>query len=289
MLHSRLIGILHGLIGVVLAWAYWPTLVDSADRWYHDPQYSHAFLVPMFSAYLLWRNRAALIEASGHPRWWGLGLFALGLGLRYAGHAVYLPWLDASTLLVCLAGWAAVAGGWPALRAALPAILFLGFTLPLPFRLQIALGGGLQTVATAASTYVLQTVGVPAVAEGHTIVLSETKLGVVEACNGLSMLMTFFALATGFAILIRRPWWDRALVVASAIPIAVAANVVRISVTGVLYDAAQDEWARVVFHDVAGWLMMPLALGLMFAEVAFLRRAIVPHGRTGRNLAGGSP
>jgi exosortase len=272
--------LIHGGLGLVLAWAYWPALVDAADRWANDPQYSHAFLVPLFSGYLLWRNRAALAAADGQPRWWGLGLLAAGFLIRFVGNAIYLSWLDLASLLVCLAGWAATAGGRSMLRAALPAILFLGFTLPLPYRVQMAMGGNLQRIATIWATYLLQTVGVPAIAEGNIITLTEGRIGVVEACNGLSMLITFFAMATGFAMVVREPWWLRTILVASAAPIAVAANVFRITLTGVLYETSGGRLAHIVYHDVAGWLMMPLALGLLFVELWFLRRVVIAKTRT---------
>jgi exosortase len=138
------------------------------------------------------------------------------------------------------------------------------------------LGGTLQRVATIASTYALQTLGVPAVSEGNVVLLSETRLGIVEACSGLSMLVTFFALAAAVAILATRNWIEAIVVFCSAIPIAVVANVARITVTGALYEANQNELARVIFHDVAGWLMMPLGLGLLLVELHILGRAVVP-------------
>ena len=281
MRSTRINLLVHGAIGAVLVWAYWPTLLEAVGRWRDDPQYSHGFLVPIFSAYLLWRNRKTLAAGADRPRWWGVGLFLVGGLVRLAGYGLYLPWLDLTSLLICLAGWAAAAGGWTTLRAALPAILFLGFVLPLPYRVQNALGGNLQRTATVVSTYFLQTLGVPAIAEGNTIVLSENRLGIVEACNGLSMLVTFFALATGFAILVRRPWWDRLILVASAAPIAVAANVARITLTGALFESSRSNLAHIVFHDVAGWLMMPFALVMLFAELEFLRRVIIAKPRRG--------
>lgn len=258
----------------VVSWAYWTTLADVVERWRTDPQYSHGFLVPLFSAYLLWSRREAVGELT--TRWWGVGIIALGAGLRIVGYTFYQPWLDAGSLLVVLAGLAAAAGGRKTLTWAAPAILFLAFMLPLPYRFQTMLGGSLQNVATAASTYAFQTLGVSAVAEGNVILLSEIRLGVVEACSGLTMLMTFFALATGVAILVQRSWAERAAIFLSAVPIAVMANVVRITATGLLYEAHQDAWARAVFHDLAGWLMMPLALAVLIGELYFLGRAIRP-------------
>jgi exosortase len=140
------------------------------------------------------------------------------------------------------------------------------------------LGGSLQSVATAASTYALQTLGVPAVAEGNVILLTDTRMGVVEACSGLTMLVTFFALAVGVAIVAPRGWVVKAVLVLSAAPIAVLANVVRITVTGLLFEANQSDLARVVFHDLAGWLMMPLGLTMLLVELYTMDRAVVPGG-----------
>lgn len=277
--------VLAGLAAAVVLWAYWSTLDAIAERWVNDPAYSHGFLVPVFSAYLLWLRRDRL--AGGlTPRWWGLGIVLLSGGMRLVSHRFYQSWLDDVSLLVCLAGLAATAGGWRALKWAAPGILFLAFMLPLPYKLQTMLGGTLQSVATAVSTYLLQTVGVPAVSEGNVILLSTTKLGVVEACSGLSMLMTFFALATAVAILAERTVAERVLIVLSAVPIAVAANVVRITATAVLYEMDKGELARRVYHDLAGWLMMPLALGMLLVELYVLGRAVVPvaprHGGPAR-------
>lgn len=265
---------LAALAGVV--WAYWGTLVDIGEKWATDPQYSHGFLVPLFAGYLLWRRREQLAVGGFGPRWWGVGIVLAGVGLRFVGFVFYQPWLDAGSMLVVLVGITAAAGGRRALVWAAPALLFLAFIVPLPYRAQIMLGGSLQRAATLASTYVLQTVGVPAVAEGNIIVLTDTRLGVVEACNGLNMLVTFFALATAVAIYVKRSLIERLLIVASAAPIAVAANVARISLTGVLFEAQQGEWAQRVFHDLAGWIMMPLALCLLLAELYVLRKSLVP-------------
>lgn len=262
----------------VSAWAYWNTLADIADRWASDPQYSHGFLVPVFAGYLLWRRRGALQTADLTPGWWGLGVVLAGVALRLTAYFLYQPWLDATSLMVVLAGLVAAAGGRRLLAWAVPAILFLGFMIPLPYRVQTLLGGSLQSVATAASTYTLQTLGVPAVSEGNVILLSDTRLGVVEACSGLSMMVTFFALATGVAVLARRHWVAKVVLVLSAVPIAVAANVARITLTGVLAEASRDDLSRAVFHDLAGWLMMPFGLTLLLAELYVMARAVRPAG-----------
>ncbi len=144
--------------------------------------------------------------------------------------------------------------------------------VPLPYQLKMAMGLPLQRIATVASGYLMQTLGLPAVPEGNTILLSGVKLGIAEACSGLGMLLTFLAVTTIVAVVIRRPWWEKIVVLVSAIPIALIANLVRITVTGVLHETAGHAVANRVFHDWGGWLMMVLALGLLWLELAFLAR-----------------
>jgi exosortase len=142
--------------------------------------------------------------------------------------------------------------------------------VPLPYTLEVALAHPLQRVATLASTYALQTLGFVAFSEGNVIRLGQVRIGVVEACSGLSMLVIFFALATAVSLLIDRSWPEKIFLVLSAVPIALLCNITRITVTGILHKTVGSELADYVFHDLAGWLMMPLALGLLWVELRLL-------------------
>jgi exosortase len=272
-LRSRPTGVAAGLALVVL-WAYWPTLRAMADRWSHDPQYSHGYLVPVFALIVLW-FRGDRRPVSLATSWWGLPILAAGVLLRLAGARYYVEWLDAVSLLPTLTGACLLLAGWPALRWAWPAIAFLIFMIPLPYQVEVALAHPLQRLATAWSTYALQTLGLPALAEGNIIVIDEVRLGVLEACSGLGMLATFAALSTAVAFVIRRPWPEKAVILLSAVPVALFANVARITLTGVLHRTVGSVLANVVFHDLAGWLMMPLALGLLWLELIVLARLFV--------------
>jgi exosortase len=253
------------------AWAYWPTLAALAAVWARDPQYSHGYLVPLFAAVLLWRRRARAAGLSLSPDAWGVAILLGSALLRLTAAYFYYPWLDMLSLLPCLAGLVVLCGGWPALRWAWPAVAFLLFMLPLPFRLGIVLAPTLQRLATVASTYTLQTLGFPAICEGNIIILGESRIGVVEACGGLSMLIVFFALSTAVAMLVRRDALEKGVIVASAIPIALIANVARITLTALLHNQLGGQAAE-LFHDLAGWFMMPLALGLLWVELKLLAR-----------------
>jgi exosortase len=256
-------------------WSYWTTLGEAAERWSIDPQYSHGYLVPGFAALLLWLRRDRLGQGGFQPSVWGWPLLVAAIGVRLFGTYYHFVWFDAVSLLPCLAALCLLLGGPRTLRWAGPAIAFLFFMIPLPYQVSVAMAGPLQQIATTASTFLLQTLGMPAVAEGRVILINETSLGIVEACSGLRMLVVFFALSTAVALVTRRPFWERIFVVFSAIPIALFTNIVRITATGIAYETVGGEAGRFIFHDLAGWLMMPLALSLLGIELRFLTKLFI--------------
>lgn len=292
-LSSKPLALAAGL-ALLLLWSYWPTLTGMAQRWGHDPQYSHGYLVPLFALALLWKRGHASFSAPQGPEdgsepdnggkrcvspflpsWIGMPLLVVAIVLRLAGDYVYNDWLEGASLVAAVAGLFGLWGGRAALRWSWPAVAFLLFMVPLPHSVQIALALPLRTIATHASNYVLQTLGLPAVAQGHTIILRDARLLVAEACSGLSMMMIFIALSTAVAILVKRPLIDRLVIVASAIPVALVANITRITTTGLMHVWAGHELADLVFHDLAGWLMMPFALAILWLELWLLRRLFV--------------
>jgi exosortase len=266
------IGLVAGA-GAVL-WAYWTTLGEMAQRWAHDPQYSHGYLVPAFAALLLWLRRGQLAGPGRAASWWGPGVLLLGIAGRLVGTYFSLDWLESVALLPCLAGVCLAAGGRAAWRWAWPAVLFLFFMVPLPHRVAVAAAEPLQRLATIASSYALQTLGLPAVPEGNVILINDSSIGIVEACSGLRMLVVFFALSTAVALVSRRSLWERLFIVGSAVPIALFSNLVRITATGVLHEIAGRKFADDFFHDLGGWLMMPLALALLWVELKVLARLL---------------
>jgi exosortase len=268
-------------------WAFWTTLGQTALRWAQDPMYSHGYLVPGFALLLLWFRRDRLAEGQLRPSWWGAAVLLVGLGMRAAGSFFYFVWLDEVSLVPCLAGVVLMAGGWPAWRWAWPGVAFLLFMIPLPYRLSVAMTGPLQQLATDGSTFALQTFGLPALADGTVIRLDDVEINIVEACSGLRMLVIFFALSTAVALLMRRPLWQKLVVVGSAVPIALVVNVLRITVTGVMHETVGREAADAVFHDLAGWLMMPVALGFLGLELKLLTRLVIEPAAAGPRLLEG--
>jgi exosortase len=263
------------LLGSCLLWSIWPALASMADRWSRDPRYAHGYFVPVFAVALLWMRRTRLEGIPCSPSAWGLALLSLGAAVQLLGGYFRIETFEGLALLPDLGGICLLLGGWRVLVWAWPSIAFLAFMVPLPWRVETALGAPLQTLATTASTYLLQTLGFMAFAEGNVIQLNEARIGVVDACNGLSMLTTFIALSTAAAVIVKRPLLDKAVLVASSVPVALLANVARIVLAAVLHETMGGQASSTFYHDLAGWVMMPLALVLYWVEIKILSRLLV--------------
>jgi exosortase len=262
-------------LALVVGWAFLPTLTWMSDKWADDPQYSHGFLVPLFAGYLLWRKGTANL-LGGTPSALVAGAFlVVALGVRWLGGKLLFYQLDALALLLTLLGVAAAVGGWKLVRGAAPAVAFLVFMVPLPYEMERNVGGPLKVIATEASTYFLQTLGYPAVAEGNRILIDEHVLGVEDACSGLKMLVTFSAFGAGAVLLLDRTLFEKLMIALGVVPIAVFTNVVRVTVTGVTYTLTTDPDARHFTHDLYVWLMMPMGLGLLALQLWCLNRMVI--------------
>jgi exosortase len=199
----------------------------------------------------------------------------LCVAMRGAAGSLLFHQLDAAAFLLGLAAIALAAGGMPLVRRTAPAIAFLIFMVPLPYELERNVGQPLKDAATASSTYLLQTLGQPAIRDGNLILIDEVKLGVVDACSGLKMMMTFAAFSMGAVLLMRRSRFEKIMVLLGIIPIAIAANVLRITATGLVSVATANQETLHFCHDLFGWLMMPVGLALLGLEVWILKRLVV--------------
>ncbi len=266
---------------IAFAWFHWSSVRFLPRVWWHQEDYQHGFFVPLFCLFLLWLRRD-MMPRSPQGSWWGLPLFAVWALMRWV--AIYFNYesLPELSLVPFVAGMTLFVGGWQGLLWAWPSIVFLIFMLPLPGVIQGIASRELQRMATFISCWVIQTLGIPAVAQGNVIQLTEKPLEVARACSGLRMMMLFFAICVAAAFLSRQPLWERLLIVASAPPIAIIANVFRIVMTGVIFEVV-GRWSSAIdvdqvehmIHDWAGFLMMPVGLALLLAETWLLSKLLV--------------
>jgi exosortase len=271
--------LLFGALGVAFLWSYWPTIGAMIEAWTSEPDYSHGFLVLPIAIWFLWVRRDSF-PRDGVNRAIVSGLVAVGLsaGMRWLGGLAYLESMDAWSMLLWLAGIVLLLGGWKVLAWSSPSLAFLWFMIPMPFVLESALRQPLQRIATVVSCGSLRILGWPAFAEANVIRMGETRLGVEEACSGLRIFVGIAALAFAYVVLVRRPWWIKALLLLSVLPITLIANSTRIVVTCILYEQVSGEAAHRFSHDTAGLVMIPFAAAL-FGLLLWYLSALVRQER----------
>ncbi len=249
--------------------AFWGTLGELVGQWIREEDYSHGWLVMPVALAILWVRRDRRPALGPSPAWAGFGLLLLAIATRWAGHAFFLTPLWGWGLVLWVAGAVWILCGWRTFVWALPAIGFLLFMVPLPFRAEQLLAGPMQSIATLVSTFMLQVAMLPAVSEGNIILLGDHQLEVAQACSGLRMFVGVTAAAVAFGLLANRPWGEWLVLLASVAPVAVAANCVRIFMTGLAFWWLPREWAATFAHDLAGYLVIPLALLMMWGLLTY--------------------
>jgi exosortase len=255
------------LLAMIVA-SYWTVLLRLAKIWDESPDYSHGYLVPLFSGYLVYRSRERWLPLIEAPKsLWailiGVGLIVAALSLRAAGILGRALPVEGVSLPFLLAGVFCLVGGVRSVTVNAAALVFLLFMLPMPSHMNRVLRGELQKYATQGSVFVLQTIGVPATNQGNVIKLPNSEVGVVEACSGLRILASLGAMAFAICVLMEKRWLNRGLILLSVLPIALIVNIARIVITSLGHEYA-PEWSEKI-HDGAGWLMIVLAVILLVA------------------------
>jgi exosortase len=250
------------------------------QAWDTEPDYSHGYLVIPAALFLTWERRHRRPRSVSGPAWGGLSLLIAAALMRYLGAKFYLSAIDGWSVVVAVAGTVWLLLGWEWLKWSWPCIAFLVFMVPLPWRAETYFSLPLQRIAAGCSTWVLQSLGYPAVQEGNTILLGTLHLEVEEACSGLRMVIGVAALTFGCLILRSMEWWQRTLLLLGIVPIAIAANCFRIVLTALMFSWVDGEWAHRFSHDFAGWVVIPLAAALLWAYDRYLRALIIEYRPT---------
>ncbi|QEG33756.1 exosortase/archaeosortase family protein [Bythopirellula goksoeyrii] len=265
-----------GVLVLLLTLGYFNMLEFTAHSW-SDGLYSHGYIIPVFAAGLFWFRRKRLTAVPSIERWIGVAIVLGCLLVRlYASYLDMNP-LDRLSYIGALLGVCLIVGGYDMLKWAGPPVAFLVFMFPLPSKLENTVLLKLQTLAAMWSTWTLQLLGIPALREGSHIIIEKLPLEVADACSGLRMGTIFGAMSVALAMVIDRPWWDRLTILVFAIPVALATNVIRITLTALLYLAFPDNDAiHHYIHNWAGLAMMPIALGFLWIELTLLSKLTVP-------------
>lgn len=264
----------------LLALLFRDTLEHFYRAWTTEDNYSHGFLVPLLSLYFaaqVFRREGAPPAAEG-GRGLVLGGVLLGGALLVNLVRVPLPidFLGDLGFLAALAGAFAIIAGTAALRRYWFSFAFLIFMVPLPIALYSRIASPLQLMASRVASAFMNATGVPVLCEGNRMTLpGGVQMFVAEACSGMRQLTGFLALAAAVAYLSRRPIWYRAVVAASALPIALFANTTRVVATGYIMHYVDPRYAEGAYHTVEGLLLMGMGL-LLLNSVCTLMDLISP-------------
>jgi exosortase len=251
------------MVGLTL-WLYLPTLAHLVLQWWSDPNFSHGFFVPLFSAFVIWQDKSRLARVNSAPSWWGLPILGFGLCTLVIGRwgaDLFLPRLS---LLIVVAGLVVLFLGWSFFRAILFPWAFLFLMVPIPAIVFNKVTFPLQLLASRMASIALSWMGVPVLREGNVIVLAAMRLEVAEACSGIRSLMSLTTLSIIYAYLLERRLWVRVVLAVASIPIAVAANSVRIVGTGLLVQYWDPDKAEGYFHASWGLIVFVISLVMLY-------------------------
>jgi exosortase len=248
----------------LLLWLYFQTLTLLVAQWFTDPDVGHGAFVPLFSAFVIWQERSRLTALRVEPSRWGMLFLGFGLGVLVLGQLGAENFLSRFSLLIVLAGLIIVFLGWNFFRALFFPLTFLVLMIPFPAIILNKITFPLQLLAAKVASTVLPWMLVPVFREGNIIHLAKQTLEVAEACSGIRSLMSLITLSIIYGYLVERRVAVRVLLALASVPIAVAANSLRIIVTGLLAQYWDPDKAQGFYHEFSGWLIFMASLVMLY-------------------------
>lgn len=235
-------------------------------QWYNDADYSHGFLVPLLSAYLIWQRRDKLRQVPRHSSWWGMVIVAFSLGLLFLGSLGAELSLARLSMLGTLCGLIVYFAGGAMLRAMAFPIAFLLFAIPIPVVVYNEIVFPLQFIASKFATRVLEILNLfPVMREGNVLILPHMSLEVVEACSGIRSLMSLLALAAGYGYLVEKSVAVRWFLIVAMIPLAIISNGTRVMITAIMANYIGPKAAEGFMHEFSGWVIFVVATIMFLA------------------------
>jgi exosortase len=269
------VGLLLAALGVAATSDAWKDLWQVATS---SEEQSHVFLAPIVAGWLFWVRRERLRRLTPEGRWIGPVVVALGWLLWSTGDLTLTQgFWHAGAVLVVLGGLLSVLGtGF--LRRFLPAFVVLAFMVPVPGLVREKIALPLQTVTAQATQVMLDILGVDAARTGNVLVINEVRVAIAEACNGLRMVFALTLVSFAFAYGTPLRESVRVVIIVLSPVSAILCNVVRLVPTVWMYGRFEADTAE-TFHDVTGWIMLPLAFLLLLGIIRALRWALIPVQR----------
>ena len=266
------------LLVAVMAALYAPVLRGLVEQWYNEPDYSHGFLVPMISAYLIWRRRDKLRLVPQQPSFWGMVLVIVSIGFLVLGSLGAELFLSRISLVGTICGVVIYFCGTSMLRAMAFPIAFLLFAIPIPVIIYNEIVFPLQFVASRFATWTLETLNLfPIMREGNVLIIPGMSLEVVEACSGIRSLMSLLALAAAYGYMVERSVPVRWLLIVAMFPLAIISNGTRVMITALMANYIGPKAAEGFMHEFSGWVIFVVATALFLlfhSAVTFIRKKL---------------
>ena len=247
--------------------------------WESDPEYSHCLLIPVISAFLVFRERAALARTPFRGSWLGVAVLLAGAGLWAIAELSTIWTIEQYAFLVVIYGFVLALVGPQVFRRVWMALLILLFTIPLPIFFANSLSLHLELVSSALGVDVIRLFDIPVYLDGNVIDLGVYQLQVAEACSGLRYLFPLMTMAFIVAYFFRGPFWQRTALFLASVPIAILMNSLRIGLIGVSVAYWGRKMAEGVLHYFEGWVVFMISTALLLAFAAALARLRRPPQR----------
>jgi exosortase len=263
-------GIIGGVVILgLVAVLFYSTFAWLVYNWMNNSYYSHGFLVPLISGFFLWRSRDAFGKDNREPS--SLGLIVLGISLViYLAAQVWRAYhFSAFALILLLAGLTLYFLGEKATRLAAFPLVFLLFMIPLPFINRLS--PAMESFTTRVSTAGVRLLGIPAANMGSQIQLPNSSFTVGAACSGLNSVVALATLVVIFIYILEGPRLAKVILLVVAIPIAIAANIFRVSSILVIAHFFGAEAGMTYFHDYSSPVLFLLAFALLILASRLLR------------------
>lgn len=262
------------IVTLILLWAvvFYPLYPELVREWLGNSDNSHAFIVPLISMYFVWQRKNALQLTPIATSVWGGGLLVVSLLLYVLSSAGGLAFPARVAMVTSLFGLVWFCLGKEFIQKLAFPIAFLLFMVPVPYSLISLVSLPLQLMATDVSAALIGKCSIPVYREGNMLYFIQTQLEVAEACSGVRSIMSLTMISLIFCYLSRDGWWRKTILVIAAIPIAIVANIFRVTGTGVLAHFYGDGVARGFLHEFSGIAIFVFGFAALFAVFFFLNR-----------------
>ncbi len=243
---------------------YIPTIWWMVNRWNaKESYYSHGMLVPLISIFIIWQRREALSKIKIAGNMLGLWIAVACLLVHVVSAALRIYFLSGFTLIPLIYGLVLFFFGKEMVRKLTFPILFLFAMVPLPLAVIGTLTVKLKLLATQLSVFVLNGIGFRCIQDGSFIRMPTSQVEVAAPCSGLRSIISLVTLGLVFAYAVKTSFLKKSILFLSSIPIAIATNVLRITLVSIVNDLYGEKIALGAFHDFTGFLVFVLAfLGL---------------------------